>query len=584
MKTLNDLSLDGAGVLAQTLREIHRPLAAVAALSLVINVLALTVPIYMTQVYDRVLTSYSLETLAMLTALALGLLAVLVALDGSRSQILTRAILKAEQTLGPPLLEAATRDQLVARVDANLPLRDLAALRAFGTSPVMTAFFDAPLVPLYVMVTFFVHPALGAIALAAVLAMFGCAAANQMATAKRTEEAGKASNALLHGADHQTRNADVIHAMGLMPALRRRWRGAQDKVLEAQIVVNDKGGRYQAALRYVRLALQIVTLGAGAAFVVEGEITAGMMFAVSIILSRGVQPIEVAVGSWRGLLAARGSVARVRDALLRSALPRQAMPLPTPAGRVAVDNVLHVAGAERRQILKGVSFELLPGESLGIIGPAASGKSTLARIVLGVLAPSAGIVRLDGADVGQWPRASLGPHIGYLPQEVELFPGTVADNIARMDVQDPEEVVAAAQWAGAHEMILRLPRGYDTSIMAGGLVLSPGQRQRVALARALYGAPKLLVLDEPNSNLDGEGEAALGAALRHAKTRGITVIVIAHRTGVLRHLDKLLLLHDGAVQAFGGCEEVLAQFARAQRQGETIVPKFAVVRANAGAV
>jgi PrtD family type I secretion system ABC transporter len=399
-----------------------------------------------------------------------------------------------------------------------------------------------------------------------------------MTTANRVERAGRASNALLHGADQQTRNAEVICAMGLLPALRRRWRVAQDGALEEQLAANDKGGVYQMMLRFVRLSLQVVILAVGAWLVIAGDITAGAMFASSIILSRGLQPLEIAVGSWRAMLAARTSYARVRDALARAVVRADPLRLPDPKGRVSVENVYFLAGPERQQILKGVSLELAPGESLGIVGPAASGKSTLARLILGVLAPHSGKVRIDGADVVQRSRADLGPHIGYLPQEVELFPGTVADNIARMETPDAEQVVAAAQWAGVHEMILRFPQGYDTPIMNGGLMLSPGQRQRVALARALYRGPKLLVLDEPNSNLDAEGELALAVALKQAKERGATLIVIAHRAGVLREADKVLLLRDGSVQTYGTRDDVLGRIAQTAQ-----VPKVSVLRGNPGA-
>jgi PrtD family type I secretion system ABC transporter len=569
--------VEGADALARVRGALRGPLLAAALFSLVINVLALTVPIYMTQVYDRVLTSYSFETLAMLTGLALGLLALLVALDNIRAQVIARAALAAEQALGPPLFAAVTQDQLAGRVDATLPQRDLAALRGFATSPVVAACVDAPLVPLYILVTFLIHPALGTVAAVGAILMLGTAVANQIATAKRLERAGKSVNALLHDADQQARNADAIHAMGLMPALHRRWRAAQDTALGEQLAANDTGARFQMALRYVRLALQIVMLAIGAALVIGGEITAGAMFASSIILSRGLQPIEIAVGSWRAALAARASFGRVREALARTVVRPNVLRLPDPQGRIDVENVVYVAGAERKPILKGVSFALAPGESLGLVGPAASGKSTLARLVLGVLAPTSGKVRLDGADVTQRARADLGPHVGYVPQEVELFPGTVAENIARMETPDAEQVVAAAQAASVHEMILHFPKGYDTRIMAGGLMLTPGQRQRIALARALYRSPRVLVLDEPNSNLDAEGELALLAALKQVKARDATVIIIAHRPSVLRETDKVLLLHEGVARDYGPRDEVLARIAQAAR-----APKVSVIHGSSG--
>jgi PrtD family type I secretion system ABC transporter len=564
----------GSGpVLDHVQAALRRPLFAGALFSLAMNLLALTVPIYMSQVYDRVLTSYSVETLLMLTFLALGLLLLFVALDHLRMAVITRAALRGEQSLGAPLLGAAVHDQIAGRTDAGLALRDLAALRAFAMSPALTAFFDAPLVPLFVILIFLIHWVLGAVALAGALGMVVLAAANQKTTAKLVEQAGKSSNALFFTADQQTRNANVIQAMGLLPDLARRWGRNQDRALSEHLRAGEAGAFYYMGTRFLRLALQVVLLALGAGLVISREITPGMMFATSIIFARGLQPVEVAVGSWRTLVSARASWKRVHAALERLDAQPAAMLLPDPEGRIEAEGITYFCGPERRPVLKGVSFALGAGEILGIIGPAAAGKSTLARMVLGVISPTTGKVRLDGADIAQWPRAALGRHIGYLPQEVELFPGTVAENIARMGEIDNEKVVAAAHTARVHDMILRLPQGYDTRIMAGGLILSPGQRQRIALARAFYGTPRVIVLDEPNSNLDGEGEDALADALKEAKTLGQTVLVIAHRLGVLRYTEKVLLLRDGAIQAFGPRDEVLARLTPSlSAQNSTVVP------------
>jgi PrtD family type I secretion system ABC transporter len=314
-------------------------------------------------------------------------------------------------------------------------------------------------------------------------------------------------------------------------------------------------------------------LGLGAGLVIGGQVTPGVMFASSIILSRALQPVEAIVGSWRMLVSSKAGYDRIEAALQRAGRAPQAMPLPAPQGALSIEGVYASLGTERRPVLHGVSFSLRAGETLGILGPSASGKSTLARVILGLLPVMAGKVRLDGADITQWPRVALGPHLGYLPQEVELFPGTVADNIGRMGDPDPELVIDAARAAGVHDLVLRLPHGYDTRIMAGGHMLSPGQSQRIGLARALYGRPRLLVLDEPNANLDGEGEEALARALRKAKQGGATIIVIAHRLGVLQNVETLLILRDGAVQAFGPKDQVMTSLARASQLAVgTVVP------------
>lgn len=571
-------AVQGRDVVLAIKAGLRGPLFSVAAFSVVISLLMLTIPIYMMQVFDRVLSSYSLETLVMLTLIATALLALLVALDGVRTDIFSRLSLQAEQQLAPVLLEAAVADHLNGRADAGQAIRDLAGLRPMATSPMISALFDAPLVPIFVILLFLMHPLLGASACVGVAGMIGLALANQWETAKRNERLGELSNALLKSADHQARNAEVIQAMGLLPSLTDRWREGQDHVLRAVLDVTKRGGVYQASSRFLRQALQVFLMALGAWLVISGSITAGVMFAASIIAARAFQPIEIAVGSWRGLLTARDSWKRIEAAVMRLPASGAQMSLPAPTGRIEIENV--VVLANQRQILRGVSFTLAAGESLGIIGPSAAGKSTLARTMLGVAPITSGSVRLDGANIAHWPRAALGPHIGYLPQEVELFPGKVSENIARMGVPNPEAVVAAAKWVGIHDTILRLPQGYDTRIMAGGLMLTPGQRQRLALARAFYGNPKLVILDEPNSNLDAEGEGALNATLIEAQRRGVTVIVVAHRLGILRHVGKILVLRNGVVETLDQRDAVLAklaQKARDENAAGTVVPIGSVI-------
>ena len=564
---------NGSEIMERVRENLRRPLVAAGLFSLVINLLMLTVPLYMMQVYDRVLSSFSIETLIMLTMIAAGLLLLQTVLENARSQVITRAVLKTEQALGVPLLKAMMEDQRAGRPDAGHALRDLYSLRGFATGPSVTALFDAPLVPLYILLAFLIHPTLGITAIWGALAILLLAFANQKMTAKRLAQASHSMNRLLSGVDQQARNADAVTAMGLMPALIDRFKLRHDAALRNQWAANDDGGLFQSGTRLLRLVLQMAALGLGAFLVVKGQMTGGMMLAASIIIGRALAPVDAVVASWRGLVQARDGMERIKATLERLGEDdEEVMALPAPRGRLTMENDVLIAGPERQALLKGISFSLEPGGSLGIIGPAASGKSTLGRLVLGVIPATSGKVRLDGADISRWPRGALGPHLGYLPQEVELFPGTVAENIARMGLPDPDAVIEAAEIAGVREMVLKLPRGFDTPIMAGGLMLTPGQRQRIALARAFYGSPKLVVLDEPNANLDGEGEEALNRALKRAKAEGITLLVIAHRLGVLSHVDRILLLQGGAAVASGPRDEVLARLSQRAVHTGSVAP------------
>jgi PrtD family type I secretion system ABC transporter len=562
-------------VLAGVDGRIRRALLAIGLFSICINLLMLTIPVYMLQVFDRVLTSHSVETLGLLTVGALGAIVLMVALDGVRAHLLLQAGLKLDRDLSGRLLAASVRGSLAGRPADAQGLRDLAQLRGFVTSPVVASLFDAPLVPLYLLVMALIHPSLGFMGLVGALLLLVLAYANQRTTEAGIKRASAETAFILNDAQGQMRNAEAIEAMGLMPALEARWHRLQDSALRKHMASGAIGGWFHAGTRFIRFALQILSLGLGAWLVLQDQITAGMMFAASIILGRGLAPIDVAVGAWPKLLDAAAAYGRIRE--LIGASPHQdKLSLPAPLGHLAVENALFAVPGQDKAILRGIAFALEPGEMLGVIGPVAAGKTTLARLILGVLKPTSGKVRLDGADLSQWPREQLGRHIGYLPQGVELFAGTVAENIARMASPDADRVVDAARSAGVHEMILRLPNGYDT-VIGNGPVLSPGQAQLIALARAVYGDPCLLVLDEPNANLDGEGEAALAQALGRAKARGATIVVIAHNAGLLLQADKILMLRDGAMQAFGPRDEILARSrAGAPPAGAWLAPVRAV--------
>ena len=537
-----------------------RPYFAYAALfSLAINLLMLAAPLYMLQVFDRVISSRSEETLLALTVAATLALAAMALLDVIRSRLLAAAGMALDRQLGPRVLEGVLGR--VSSADFAPGLRDVNALRGFlGGSGVM-ALFDAPWLPVFLLIIFLFHPVLGAIALAGSVLMCLLAYLNERLARPPLERAQAEGRRAARYIDAGVRNAEVIGALGMRPALTRRWARLNDGVLREQLEAAEVGSRFSGWTKFTRQALQTAMLAAGAWLVVGQHVSAGVMIAATILLGRALAPVEMLVAGWRSLVEARGAWSRLAT-LLDKAPPVDATELPTPQGRLAIEAVTFAYPGATRPFLRGVSFSLAPGESLGIVGPSASGKSTLARLMVGVWRPASGAVRLDGADVAAWPREALGPHIGYVPQDVELFSGTVAENIARLGEPDAAEVMRAAQRAGVHELVLRLPKGYDSEIGEGGQVLSAGQRQRIALARALYGRPRLVVLDEPNSNLDHEGELALGRALANLKEEGVTVAVIAHRPSLLAGVDRMLVLRDGLVDAFGPRNEVMARVTR----------------------
>ncbi|QIK36791.1 type I secretion system permease/ATPase [Caldichromatium japonicum] len=531
--------------------------------SLFINLLMLTPALYMLQVYDRVLASMSDSTLIMLTILTVGLFMIMGLLDLVRSRILIRTGARLDLQLNSRLFHAIFDARLHdGRGVGVQPLEDLANLRQFLTGPGLFAFFDVPWVPVYLAVIFIMHPWLGWFSVGSALILFGLAVANELATRGPLNQANTLairSRGYLGG---NLRNVEVLEAMGMLPAVQRRWFDRHREVLRLQAVASDRAAWLANASKVIRIASQSLILGLGAYLVIRQHFTAGVMIAGSIIMGRALAPIDQIIGGWKGFLAARQSYRRLQD-LLR-AIPQRPrfMRLPPPEGRVTLEGVVAVPPGTNLPVLRGVQLEIAPGEVIGIIGPSAAGKSSLARVMLGVWPVAAGKVRLNGADISHWNRDELGPYIGYLPQDIELFDGTVSENIARFGEVDPELVVEAARRAQVHEMILRLPKGYDTPIGEGGAVLSGGQRQRIALARAMYGNPVLVVLDEPNSNLDDQGEAALVRAIVQLKSEGTTVVIITHRPSILGSVDKILVMREGQVEMFGPRDQVLARFVR----------------------
>jgi PrtD family type I secretion system ABC transporter len=534
-----------------------RPFVLLAgAASLVLNLALLVPALYMVQVFDRVFASRSVETLAMLTLITAAALALAYCMDTVRARALAWAGGILDRRLSPVALAGGRRSAAGpgGRADTDA-LRDIGLLRGFLGGSGIQALLDAPWFPVFLLVIALMHPLLGVTAAIGALALGGLAVLTAALTGELTDETLRRSRASRHAAEALTRNAEAIVGMGMTRAAVGRWETGHDALVDAQARLAARSTRLAAAARIARQALQVAMLAVGAWLVVSTSASPGIMVAATILVGRALAPLEHLIGGWRMLVDARGAWQRLAARAVAASV--SALELPAPAGRLDVERVVFGTAPGRPPLIKGVAFALEPGESLGLVGPSAAGKTTLVRLLLGIWQPQAGVVRLDGADIAQWDRDALGRHVGYLPQDVELFEGTVAENIARLGAVDSARVVDAATLAHAHEMILRLPDGYETEIGAGGAALSGGQRQRIALARALYGGPRLVVLDEPNANLDADGELALAAALRELKARGVTVIVVGHRPSIVAQLDKLAVLKDGALEAFGPTPELL---------------------------
>ena len=537
-----------------------------ALFSAAVNILLLTPIIYMLTVYDRVVASGSMSTLLMLTLLMIALLLAVGGFEWVRSTILIGASNRLEQLLRKRVSDATFKRALITGglISNAQPLGDLTSLRQFMTGNGLFAFFDAPWFPIYIFVMFLFHPWFGLAGILAGAIMVLLAIANNSATDALLKEANEKSNQANSRFQSSLRNSEVVAALGMSEDVAKSQNKLSDEVLEKQTEASQKAAALNGLSKSFRLISQSLLLGLGAYLALNQEISPGMMIAGSLLLGRALAPIDMLVGTWKGFSLATAQYNRLKDLLEKIPLQSDKMSLPAPAGTLSVEQATVVPPGSRNPVVRGVSFELQAGEMLGIVGPSASGKSTLARALLGIWPTYAGKVRLDGADISSWDRIELGPHVGYLPQDIELFDGTIAENIARFREASSDDVVAAAQLAGVHELILRLPQGYDTKIGSTGGALSGGQRQRIALARAVFGSPKYLILDEPNSNLDDQGEKELALALNRIKSSGCTTLVITHRTMILQCVDKMLVLKDGQRAAFGAKNDVLAALTKQQ--------------------
>ncbi|ANM30632.1 hypothetical protein ABI59_15210 [Acidobacteria bacterium Mor1] len=547
----------GANPLREALGACRTAWIALGVISFFISVLTLTVPLYTLQLFDRVISGRSVETLLYLSLVAVAALIALGSLEALRNRMLIRVSGWLGQRVGADALGKAVQYRALGGGYGAQVLRDLSQLRQFIASHGLIVLFDAPWVPIYLAVIFLLHPLLGAIAGAGALVLLALAWINEALTREPLRQASGARTQALRKVELALGQADSVEAMGLLPQVLRRWQSDDDASRDHSASAGNRAGAVAALAKSFRWMLQVAMLGAGTYLALEQQLTAGAMIAGSIILTRGLQPVESAIHGWKALVQARLALARLNEFFDHAPRRHVDIALPEPTGRLSVER-LAFAGSERSTpILKGFSFELEAGQALAVIGPSGSGKSTLARLLVGIRKPTVGAVRLDGADVHAWERADFGRHVGYLPQDAALFEGTVAENIARLGEANPEAVVAAAQLAGAHEMILALPQGYRTPVGESGLPLSGGQRQLIALARAVFGRPRFVVLDEPNAGLDGEGERALARCLCRLRESGATVVLIAHRPSLVRQADRVLVLKEGAIEMCGTPADVL---------------------------
>ncbi len=557
--------MPGTGELAAARAASGQALVTAFLFSALVNLLTLTAPLYMLQVYDRVLVSRSEETLLALSLLMTFLFLVMGVLDYARGRIMARIGARLQEQLDPRVLSAAFRRLTVAPQDlvALAAQRDLDAIARFWASPVALALCDAPWAPVFLAAIFVFHPWLGCLAIAGALVILGASWRNQLATGGPLQASALASLAAERQAESLKQDSELVQSLGMAGAAFARLKARRDVALDAGLQASDSAGRYSVLIKTFRLFLQSAMLGLAAWLVLRQELSAGAMIAASILMGRALQPLEQAVAQWSVVTRARQARTRLGGLLADAPPSPPRTDLPRPRALVEVQALTVVPPGGSAPVLRNLTFTLPPGQALGVIGPSGSGKSSLARALTGVWRPASGRIRLDGATLDQYDPDRLGGYLGYLPQRVTLFDGTVADNIARLHPgADAAAVVAAAKAAAAHDMILKLPNGYDTQVATMGSQLSGGQIQRIGLARALFGDPVLLILDEPNANLDNDGSIALNTAIRTAKARGASVLIMAHRPAAIQECDLLLVMHEGAAAAFGPRDSVLREAMR----------------------
>lgn len=555
-------------------RSVLLGLLVVGALTFVLNLLALVLPVYMLQVYDRVLPSSSLPTLIYLTLIAVAILGVLGAIEGIRQVAVQRVGTGLEVYVGQRLLSASFAGHGPGQ-DAATLLRDLAQARSFLSSPVFSALLDAPFAPLFLAIVFMIHPMLGGLVLLGICILLVVTLLNQWALSRPQQQSSEATAIAGNLVMAFTRNGEAMRSMGMSKHAIGMWGHVTANSLNAQDKATRANAFFSGFSRFVRLVVQMGILGLGAYLVLKMEITAGMIFATSLVAARVLGPVDNLIAGWKGLLQTLMSLRKIDQALAGVKNETQKLQLPAPKGHISFEKVVYAPTGAAEPTIKGISLPVEAGEAICIVGPSGAGKSTFAKLASGALKPSHGVIRLDNSDFQNWDPAERGRHTGYLPQDVELLPGTIAQNIARLDPNaTSEEVVAAAELAGVIDLVKKLPNGFDTRVGPGGLPLSGGQRQRIALARAVFRLPRLVVLDEPNSHLDSEGEIALNRTIVQLKEAGATVIVVSQRSGVLQSVDRILFMRDGQIAASQSREEALARLTPAQRAGD-MMPRAA---------